>query len=136
MGGNFTGIGAENADEGESEDEEEEDNDDENEEKKEENEEPREELKPSKKPKKEELKVTIKKGSKDAPKGKYQDQDQAEEIRLAKSAMPRKLKRLDQKIHYGIRKEKRENGKLASKRKIHDENVEKRATRSSKRNKN
>merc|ERR1712088_913872 len=51
-------------------------------------------------------------------------EDEAEEKRLAKQAMPKKIKRLHDKIEYGQRKERRENETLAKKRKMHDEKKE------------
>merc|ERR1712226_94889 len=59
-------------------------------------------------------------GKKDNPRGKHAEQDEAEEKRLAKSAMSKKFKRLDDKIQYGKRKEKAQVAKLAEKRKAHD----------------
>merc|ERR1711879_86317 len=63
----------------------------------------------------------VSKGKKDAPSGKHAEQDAAEEKRLAKSAMPKKMKRLHDKIQYAERKEKRVVTKLQEKRKVHDE---------------
>merc|ERR1712178_515405 len=63
--------------------------------------------------------ANVSKGKKDNPRGKHAE-DAGEEKRLAKSAMPKKMKRLHDKIEYGKRKEVRENKKLADKREKHD----------------
>merc|ERR1711972_1076368 len=63
--------------------------------------------------------ANVSKGKKDNPRGKHAE-DAGEEKRLAKSAMPKKMKRLHDKIEYGKRKEKREVNKLQEKRAKHD----------------
>merc|ERR1712014_555510 len=63
--------------------------------------------------------ANVSKGKKDNPRGKHAE-DAGEEKRLAKSAMPKKMKRLHDKIEYGKRKEKREVNKLQEKRARHD----------------
>merc|ERR1712038_24511 len=63
--------------------------------------------------------ANVSKGKKDNPRGKHAE-DAGEEKRLAKSAMPKKMKRLHDKIEYGKRKEKREVTKLQEKRAKHD----------------
>jgi len=75
----------------------------------------------SKKPKKQPLQATVKQGSKDAPKGKFKEQDDAEELRLAKSAMSKKFKRLDKRIEFAKKRDKKEAENLQRKRKIADE---------------
>jgi len=60
-------------------------------------------------------------GKKDNPVGKNKEQDDAEAKRLAMAAMPKKFKRIHQKIKYGERKEKTANLKLAEKRKQHEQ---------------
>merc|ERR1711997_697375 len=66
--------------------------------------------------------ANVSKGKKDNPRGKHAE-DAGEEKRLAKSAMPKKMKRLHDKIEYGKRKEKREVNKLQEKRAKHDKNL-------------
>merc|ERR1712150_13360 len=66
--------------------------------------------------------ANVSKGKKDNPRGKHAE-DAGEEKRLAKSAMPKKMKRLHDKIEYGKRKEKREVNKLHEKRAKHDKNL-------------
>merc|ERR1711976_111611 len=87
----------------------------------EESEEEKEEEKPKPGQKRKAKGAKVSKGKKDAPTGKHAEQDAAEEKRLAKSAMPKKMKRLHDKIQYAERKEKRAVNKLQEKRKAHDE---------------
>jgi len=61
----------------------------------------------------------VAKGKKDNPGGKHAE-DEGEAKRLAKSAMPKKFKRIHDKIEYGKRKENREVKKLQEKRVKHD----------------
>merc|ERR1711972_1166688 len=63
--------------------------------------------------------ANVSKGKKDNPRGKHAE-DENEAKRLAIQAMPKKMKRLHDKIQYGKRKEVRENKKLADKREKHD----------------